>query len=213
MKVLILVVSSNTDPVYRHHKQVWQTYMRSNPDVDCYFVEYSPVAFVPSIRGNTLVLRGTESYENIVKKTIQALEFFVSRTTYDFVVRTNLSSVWIFPKLLAFLGAVPRSRYYGGVICTHEPWNFVSGAGILMSWDTCLELLRNRAVAYSAKRMDDVDIGLAMVRAGIVAQPAPRVDIHSEEDIAKQGFHYRVRFYPERDREPGLMHAIVKRYS
>ena len=186
--------------------------MKSHPDVECYFIEYSPMVFVPTLTKDTLYLRGTESYYNITRKTILALEYFLYRSHYDFVIRTNLSSVWIFPKMITFLHTLPRTLHYGGVVLTHERVPFVSGTCITMSYDVAKTLLQYKGIAYANNLVDDVDIGVALYHAGIYPVPSiDRIDVYSDEDAQKDGFHYRVRFLSNREREPPIMLSLVDR--
>lgn len=210
MKILMLIISSRTQSVYDQHKQVWKSYMKTHSDIECYFIEYLPTIFVPTLTSDTLYLRGTESYKNITRKTIQSLEYFLQRKQYDYVVRTNLSSVWKFPKLIDYLQTAPRAKFYGGVICSnHPPLKYISGAGILLSIDVCVILLQQKGIAYQYNEIDDVDIGVALSYTEIVPSAVPRVDIHTDEDIQVNGFHYRVRFADRREREPYIMRAIL----
>jgi hypothetical protein len=184
--------------------------MKSHPDIECYFIEFSPMVFMPTLTKDTLFVRGTESYYNITRKTLLALEYFLSRRSYDFVIRTNLSSVWIFPRTLQFLQTVPRSRYYGGVVLTHERVPFVSGTCILMSDDTARLLVQHKHFAYANNLVDDADIGVALYHLGIYpVDSISRVEVSSEDDIHKEGFHYRVRFLTNREREPPIMMKIL----
>ena len=206
----MLVLSSHKEPVYEKHRQVWRTYMKSHPDIECYFIEFSPNVFLPTLTWDTLYVRGVESYYNITRKTMLALEYFLSRGVYDFVIRTNMSSVWIFPKTIAFLETQPRIRYYGGVVVTHERVPFVSGTCIVMSYDTAKLLLQHRHFAYANNLIDDVDIGVALYHIGIYpVNSIPRVDVHPEGYTYQQGFHYRVRFLTDREREPPIMLSIL----
>ena len=206
----MLVISSHNEPVYQDHKRVWRTYMKSHPDIECYFIEYLPTTFIPLLTSDTLYLRGTESYKNITRKTLQSFEYFLQRKQYDYVIRTNLSSVWKFPKLVDFLQTAPKTKFYGGVICTnHPPLKYISGAGILFSIDVCSILLQKRDIAFLSNKIDDVDFGVALSFTDIAPTAVPRVDIHKEEDIHQQGFHYRVRFWDRREREPNIMRAIL----
>jgi len=212
MKVLMLVISSQTQPVYRHHKAIWETYMKSHPDIECYFIEFNPSVLSPLLTSSTLFLRGRETYPGILDKTFRALDYFTRRKQYDYVIRTNLSSVWIFPKLMRFLETTPRTGLYGGAICNNQPWNFISGAGITFSWDVVQTLLQNRHLSYASKVMDDVDIGFACANLRIPTSFIPRIDVLSEEDLSKEGFHYRVRFFTDRERELPLMRKILSIY-
>ena len=185
--------------------------MKSHSDIDCYFIEFTSLLFAPLLTEDTLYLRGQESYKAITSKTIQALDFFFFRNKYDFVIRTNLSSVWIFPKLMTFMGTLPKTGYYGGVVNTYKDLRYVSGTCITMSHDVVRTLLQNRNVAYMNGHIDDVDIGVALKSVNI--HPAwystPRVDIDTIADIEKDGFHYRVRFLYDRHREPDIMLSIL----
>jgi hypothetical protein len=209
MKVLMLVISSNN---YEQYKQVWRTYMKSHPQIECYFIEFSPLVFVPTLTRDTLYFRGTETYTNIIRKTILALEYFLSKSVYDYVIRTNLSSVWILSKTVSFLHTLPRTGHYGGMVLTHEKVPFVSGTCITLSYDVARTLLQHKNIAYTNNVMDDVDIGVALYHAGIHPVPSiSRIDIHSEEDMHKDGFHYRVRFLTRREREPPIMLSLAAR--
>jgi hypothetical protein len=212
MKVLMLVISSQTQPVYRNHKAIWETYMKSHPDIECYFIEFTPAVLSPLLTSTTLFLRGRETYPGILDKTLKALEYFTRRSHYDYVIRTNLSSVWIFPKLIRFLESAPRTKLYGGVRNDNQPWSYVSGAGITFSWDVVQLLLQNQHLVYANKFIDDVDIGFACVALGIPTTSSPRVDIQSEEDMYKEGFQYRVRFLTDRTRELPFMRKILSIY-
>ena len=62
----MLVISSQTQSVYRHHKAIWETYMKSHPDIECYFIEFSPVVLSPLLTSTTLFLRGHDTYQTIL---------------------------------------------------------------------------------------------------------------------------------------------------
>lgn len=208
----MLVISSHGQPVYKEHKQIWKSFMKSHPDIECYFIEYTST-FIPILTDTTLYLRGVESMKNIVRKTMDAMEYFTSRKHYDYVVRANLSSVWIFPRLIRFLESAPREGLYGGEINKNveilDAVGYVSGAGIIFSHDVCQLLLQNKHLVYEPKLIDDVDIGYALYRLNIRPTFIPRVNVNTPEDMTKEGFQYRVRFDSGREREPLIMRAIL----
>jgi hypothetical protein len=222
MKILMLVISSKTHPVYSQHREVWRTYMKSHPDIDCFFIEYSPYAFVPTLSSDTLTLRGVDRYETIFRKTLEALQYFLSRKTYDYVVRTNLSSVWDLRGLRAYLETAPRERVYAGQSGVHAESGvrFVSGAGIVMSLDVVQTLLANRRSVGSLAALDDVAIAKAV---GLSPTPLPRVDFVSlahyeaHHDKTPPGvFHYRVRhenWQGDRMEEPIIMRRLLREHS
>lgn len=221
MKVLVLVISSDTFPVYAHHREVWRMYRKSHPDFDCYFIEYRPLVFVPTLTSDTLVLRGIERYGTILGKTLEALEYFLRRRSYDYVLRTNLSSVWDFVNLRRYLDTLPREGVYRGQ-CGVNPdtgIQFASGAGILMSADVTKALLNHQQVARTLPAFDDVAIAKALGVAGVSPSPLSRVDFislaHYTEHHTKipgGSFHYRVKNLANRMEEPVVMRHLLQKH-
>ena len=224
MKILMLVISSDTSPVYARHREVWKTYMKSHPDIDCYFITYRPLVFVPTRTDDTLILRGFDHYETIFRKTIEALTYFLRRTAYDYVVRTNLSSVWDFRKLRTILETAPRQRFYAGQagISSVTGFPFVSGAGIVMSSDVVRALLANHSRVASLSALDDVAIAEAIRLAGVGPSPLPRVDFISlahydahHDKIPDGSFHYRIKhtdWRGDRMEEPIIMSRLLREH-
>jgi hypothetical protein len=99
-------------------------------------------------------------------------------------------------------------------------YDYVSGAGIIMTADMVQLLLRNRALAESVGIIDDVDIGHVMRTHGIPVTQAPRVDFISLEHyndhhdkIAPNTFQYRVKhkdYLGDRMEEPVMMLRILQ---
>jgi hypothetical protein len=211
----MLVISSDTFPVYAQHREVWRTYMSSHPDIDCYFIHYSPFTWVPSLTNDTLTLRGNERYAAILSKTLDALRELLPRKPYTHVVRTNLSSVWNFAELCTYLSTQPVQRFYGGIALDNGG---ASGAGILLSRDVAEFLCRRRRDVLSIGPIDDEAIGTFLQGVGIPLTIARRVDFvslaHYEADrsrIPAGTFHYRVKHaYPtHRGEEPEMMRRIL----
>jgi len=224
MKILMLVISSDTFPVYAKHREVWRMYMKSHPEVDCYFIHYRPEAIIPILTKDTLFLRGMESYGGITRKTIEALQYFFQRgTPYTHVVRANLSAVWDFKELIKFLETQPKTGLYCGMILDHNKTMvpYVSGAGILMSIDVAQLLVRARNIAYSAQAIDDVDFGYALSRVGVTPTHGKRVDFISlqhydehNDKIPEGTYHYRVKhqdYTGDRMEEIQIMRRILAR--
>lgn len=216
MKVLMLIISSDTFPVYAQHREVWRSYMKSHPDVDCYFIQYSPMTFAPILTTDTLTMRGRERYDTILAKTVDALSFLLPRAPYTHVVRTNLSCVWDFAELIRFLDGQPRTRFYGGIPLGRGG---ASGAGILMSRDIAELLVANRRVLLSIGTADDDDIGEFLQRANVPLTPSRRVDFLSlaqyeggRANIPPGTFHYRVKHLhaSHRAEEPEMMRRILR---
>jgi hypothetical protein len=222
MRVLVLVISSDTFPVYKHHREVWRSYMKSHSEVDCWFIESRPLVFLPTLSSDTLTLRGAERYGTIYGKTIEALEYFLNRRPYDYIVRTNLSSVWDFRVLRSYLETQARSRLYAGQVIVNPDTGitFASGAGIIMSSDVARTLVANAHIGRSLNAFDDVAIAKALLASGIAPCTLPRVDFVSlahydehHDKIPDGSFHYRVKhevWHGDRMEEPEIMRRLLR---
>ena len=190
--------------------------MSSHPDIDCYFIQYSPLAWVPTLTRDTLTLRGHERYDTILAKTLDAMRELLPRKPYTHVVRTNLSCVWDFVELCTYLSTQPFQRFYGGIALGKGG---ASGAGILLSRDVAELLCRHRREVLSIGVADDDDIGTFLQRVGIPLTISRRVDFLSLAQyeggrmcIPAGTFHYRVKHvYPtHRGEEPEVMRRILR---
>jgi hypothetical protein len=193
----MLIISSDNDPVYAEHRKVWSSYMNSNSQIECYFIQYrnGPQA----IEGNTFWLEGKESFPAILNKTLDSLDFFL-KNNYDFIIRTNMSSIWNFTALLKHLETLPSEKVYNGAIGNHGIIQFVSGSGFIMSPDVAKLLLENRQIAESVKVMDDVDIGYTLNKVGIECSLGKRRDFYYREMYDKSiydstVYHYRIKWH------------------
>ena len=160
----------------------------------------------------TLYVKGDECLiPGILHKTVEALSYFLS-FDYDFVWRTNLSSVLDFEGLQRYLGTINSSGFYCGYVgkalsgatvsgatvsgaTVSKDIFFASGAGFLMSRDVAEYLVLNKDF-LRWDLIDDVAIGaLLEPKFGIV--PIERCWIQSgEEMVGSNGiFHYRCESY------------------
>ena len=93
--------------------------------------------------GNRLLIKGKESIKpGIFLKTIKAIEYINEKYEYDFILRTNLSSMWNFDKLLKLYNKIKPKNFYGGNII-YGDMIFASGTFILISKDISHLLLEN----------------------------------------------------------------------
>lgn len=204
MKVLVLIISSDDDPLYAEHRQLWLQYMNLNPQFECYFYQYHDGP--QKIENNMFWLNGSESLNKIIVKTIDTLDFFIKRDNYDFIVRTNLSSLWNFHVLNDYLNTLPKEKVYSGFIghCGSIP--FCSGSGFIMTPDVSKLLIENRNIAESIKIMDDVDIGYTMLKLGIPFTLNSRNDSCIFDPTS---YHYRCKRV-NRKEEKELMETLIR---
>jgi len=218
MKVLMLIISSDTEPVYKEHRKVWLSYMNSNPSIHAYFIQYGDIQ--QKLENNTLWLTGKESFKAIITKTIDSFDFFLKENDYDFIVRTNMSSFWNFEALMKFLNELPKEKLYSGFIGNHRGIKFASGSGFIMSSDIAKLLIDNRNIAERVGIMDDVDIGYTMNKLGIPIYPGRKTDLDSKEMFLNHkydpnAYHYRLKWRDNEKRweEPKFMKLLVLRHT
>jgi hypothetical protein len=216
MRILILIISSDNHPVYKKEKALWRTYMTSHPQIDAYFIESQLDVSTIYMENQTIYTHGEESYEQLIHKTLDALQFCMS-THYDYIIRTNLSTVWDFKTLYTYLHNCPKERFYSGQYGpyynkqTLAYWfHFVGGMGIIMSKDVATLLLENRAITESFRDIDDVDIGYTMHSIGVPIQLAYFCGSDNYLDSAESRSHYFYRMKQEdRDNEPVLIERLL----
>ena len=216
MKVLILIISSDDIPVYEKHHTVWRTYMNSAPMIDSYFIKYHEE--LTGLHGDTFYLSGTESYENIITKTLDAFEYF-KHSSYDFIIRSNLSSLWNFTALLTYLQTLPSQGVYSGIIGNYNGLQYVSGAGIIITPDILRILLDYRAHTELIRVIDDVDIGCTLLSMEVQCSQGNRKDFFSREMVDAYTYdpsvyHYRFKWHNSslREEEPDCMLALLERF-
>lgn len=229
MNILVLIISSNNLPIYEKNKEVWRTYMNSHPNIDSFFIEYHSA---PNFKkeNNTIYLPGKESYENILSKTLLSLDYFINKSNkkYDFVVRTNLSTVWDFENLMKYLETLPKEKLYAGPTGPYYHvdngvfwFHFAGGMSIIMSIDVCALLLlpEKQKIAKEFNNMDDIDIGYTLHVSGIYLTPFEYFKVDSldqfyqfESTIQSRNYIcYRAKSESEnRKEEPECMQKIVK---
>jgi hypothetical protein len=205
-RVLMLVLASDTSPIYVEFQSLWRQYMTSHPNIDCYFYkgdstqeeEYKCV-------DNTLTIRIDDGYDTIYNKMCKAFAYFEAKLDdYDYVYRPNLSSFIVFKNYLETLCALHTTqsipeRFCSAVIGEKDGLKFPSGSGFTITPDIVKYMLHNPRPKYIE---DDVTVGLILKDMGIKITPVHRVDILTEQnrnliesiDIDNINvFHYRLK--------------------
>jgi hypothetical protein len=228
MNILVLVISSDTLPIYKLDKEVWMSYMNKFPNIDSYFIEYrqSDESTI-IIENNTIYFQGEECFENIIHKTLNSIDFCLARKKYDFIVRTNLSTVCDFTLLEKYLSELPtKEKIYSGHhgpyynLETFRYWfDFIGGMGIIMSKDVCEMILEptNRQMVENFKNMDDIDIGYLMYyhHIPIIGMKYYIIDSLDQFNNSISIIHerkyifYRVKNHGNRENEAECMRQII----
>ena len=211
MKILMIILSSPTvNAVYPLHKAIWAKYMHSEPGITSYFLEFHDEK--DTIEGDTFYVKGKESFHpGCLDKTMACFKHF-AQADYDFIIRSNMSSLWNFPALLKHLSTLPTQGLYSGVIGRCKSIEYASGSGFILSADVMRRLVA--ASTPGPNIMDDVDIGFIVGKLGISVKKADRVDIcklhdyntHTYNDTS---YHYRFKWNMMRNKETEAMMNMV----
>jgi hypothetical protein len=211
-KVLVLVIASDGTEAFVELQKIWRSYMNVDPEhFEVYFIRGNPeLASEYEIEGNDLTVKSVESYvPGILDKTILSMEVMMPRLQeFDFVLRTNLSSFYVFPRLVDFVKTMPKEGCYCGMqlhlsnIPKFGMVNFVSGAGILLSTDLVKLLVQEKESIFALDKElpDDMILGIFFHRRGIRSLPARRTDFPSlaswlekRDAIPLDTFHFRAK--------------------
>ena len=174
MKVLLLLIHSPSN-IYNQMYLIHQHYIHTFEEVDSFFVvlRENQVNLVEQ-ENDIIYVKGKEHLLNILYKTITALEYLLQKNNYDFVIRSNISTIIHIPNLLQYLHRIPNKNIYtsshffnlqslnhkGGI---HNSslfgTNFARGISIILSTDTARYLIHHKnKLRYDI--VDDVSIGL-----------------------------------------------------
>jgi hypothetical protein len=205
IKVLVLIIASDQFPVYVELQKIWRSYMHLDPKhIEAYFIkgdEHLPTT--TRIEGDIIWSKTSDGWipasGGILNKTILSLEMMLPRIyEFDYIIRTNLSSFYIFPRLLKFLKTLPKTRCYCGSHIGDGKTG--SGCGFILSPDLIKGLVENKRNFWNITNTgDDVAIGKFLHRQGIRLLPQKRMDFFSLSDWYNKGsipqdvFQFRVK--------------------
>lgn len=194
--------------------------MHSHPDIDSYFIETMPNNRPPVVDKDVIRVYGTDEHMTIRHKTLAALEHLLQDQRYTHIVRTNLSSFWILPRLMDTLRACPQTGLYGGIYLGE---NAISGAGIILSRDVVQTLLAHKDIVFQEGahwvfNQDDISFGRALGAAGVQRTYISRFDIldanlfdQHVKQLPPSICHLRLRQSNDADRTSGKENMIMEK--
>lgn len=178
MKLIVLILANDTE-YYIQMQAMWKLYMNKHPDIRCYFLKYNPLLQNDiEIDNNTIFIKGNESLiPGCLEKTIKSIEYLLLHDSFDFIFRTNMSSVIDLNKLYNILN---NEMNAAGVIgyCNNQP--FISGAGILLNKQICEKIIEHKhLLEYNI--IDDVSIGHFLTQNNIPMSQLTRFEMYNYE--------------------------------
>lgn len=145
-KCILLVLASDNNPLYVYFKKAYESYVYNNPDVKIFFVYGNGIKFEP--REYDLVYDVLESYTApcMARKTVLAMEYIDQHFTYEYLVRTNLSTFWVLDNLVSSLSLLPKTKCLAGKISYFEP-HYITGIAMYISFDLVPAIVRDQKTA------------------------------------------------------------------
>lgn len=190
MKLLVLIISSSDYlPHYPILKQNWQSYMNNYSNIDSYFLDdYPELDQDYQIKPNHFIVQQKESLiPGILNKTILAIRELTKLKSYDFIIRTNLSSFWNFQNLQNFLSSLyinPYSYFYASQVYNldHHNFPFGQGACIILNNFTA-NFLQKSYHLLDNSLPDDIAIGQFFFKNNIPIFPLEEKVIYQPKDL------------------------------
>lgn len=220
-KLLVLIITSDHLPVYIALQKIWKSYMHLDPEhVEAYFLRADPdLPTLVAIDGDVIWAKTSEGWSpdsaGIINKTVLAMEAMLPRIQeFEYVLRTNLSSFYVFPRLLKHLENLPKSGcYYASG--TDRLSSVGTGCGFILSRDL-VELIAKHKLDFldRATPQDDNIIAKFLNENDIYLLPHPRLDLLSLQDWQKNKdclpddlFHFRVKSANDRLNDEIYIHS------
>lgn len=114
-RAVILVLASNNNEIYKNGRKVWKKYMNIDPTIKVYFVYGRLFEPLEDQDENDFIFSNIHGgYPISVDRTVEAMKMIQSKVTYDFFIRTNISTFWDFEKLHLHLNDLPTKQCYSG---------------------------------------------------------------------------------------------------
>jgi|LauGreSuBDMM15SN_2_FD.fasta_scaffold00230_2 hypothetical protein len=187
MKVVLLLIFHESD-IYNKMIDVQRSYIHNHPEVDAYFVTFKEeMSEDVLLSGDVIYVKGSESYTNILMKTIKSIRYIVNELhlEYDFLVRSNVSTIINLDRIHNYLMDSPVTHLYTGGTIETLRWplqtyeicgtkqdqrnsffgtQYAQGTGIILSMDVVRILLSiENDIEYDI--VDDVKLGLLIREA------------------------------------------------
>jgi len=181
MKILILSIFNDTS-IYNKMLELQNKYINNTicQNIHYYFVTFRNEQDELIVKdGNIIYVKGEECYLGITYKTLKALKYLLNISKYDYIIRTNISTIIQFSNLINFLNTLPKTNVYlGGILLTlnwidykagiNETTNqmlslcglkYIQGTSIILSNNIAEYILQNFCLINN-DIVDDVAIGL-----------------------------------------------------
>lgn len=211
MKLVCIIIASHS-PTYDKYKQLWLNIIDKVPNIDFYFIYNGENEFCKD--GMNLYFPYEENIKpGIFRKTIAVYEWLLKEDkNFTHVLRSNLSSFYIFDKLLSELEKLPQTNLVYG---KHMFNRFPTGCGSTFSRDVIRKLVENKNIINPNSMNDDECIGYILSHLKINILNYNFIDCfdyqNKDDDFLNvEHFHYRTTYC--RINRTDLFEQLLKKY-
>jgi hypothetical protein len=174
MKILILAIYSN-NKYYQQMLKIQRSYYHNFKNVSSFFIDFRQNQMNDvEIENDFIYVKGEDTYLNITYKTINALEYALKNLQFDYIIRTNMSTIINIPQLYNYCLQLPTKDIYTSGCMMNLQWLdpksgikdkslfgtiFASGTSIIMSKNVIQFIIQHKSkIRYDI--IDDVAIGI-----------------------------------------------------
>jgi hypothetical protein len=221
-KLLVLIVATDSNPVYVEGQKIWKTYMHLDPEhIESYFIKANPnLSSNYKIEGDTIWCKTNDTLLDLMNKTLLAYECLSDRLhEFDYILRTSTTTFYVFPRLLPFLQTLPKQKCFAGP--QHRCGDihggtiecggfFYGGPGYILSPDLVELQLQNKHILFNnCYYYDDALLACFFLHHKIPMIPTVMMQFPNiywwwvhKDILPDQVFHFRYdRFINPRERE------------
>ena len=216
---VIILILANDNTIYLQCQTLWKRYINSHPNIKSYFIKLNPELKNDILIDNDIIfVKGNESYvPGCLIKTVESIKYLLSNEEFDYIFRTNMSSVVDLNKLYNLLENYNQD--YSGVIGYCDNVKFASGAGMLLSKNMCNFLINNRHL-LNYNLIDDVSIGTLLQNNNVTIYPLTRFETYNYEtnldlinkELIKDYYHFRCKSNIDDNNTIIIMEKIINTF-
>ena len=173
-RCIILIIATNDTQYFNNCRNVWKRYIHINPVVKVFFVYGKLNQPLEDRDSNDIVYDDIIEHNGfaVIQKSLIAMKYISCSYTYDYMIKTNLSTFWNLNLIDTLLDKCPKEKCYAGghdlspffigepsYQIIHTP--LYSGVCTILTPDV-LELFFKKLSKFSFTLPDDISLGLFM---------------------------------------------------
>lgn len=212
-KICILIIYSD-DKYYNKMLEIQQKYLKKFENIVFYFTKMvNNQELDIEIIDNFINIKGEEIFLNILDKTVKSMKYIYNNYEFDYLIRTNISTIVNIKKLEDFLMNAPKENYYGccwylnlnwldnrgGIIdSTYFGTKYAQGTNIIFSKDIVKNICENSEL-LNYNILDDVAFGIFVNKYNTDAieisskYPSSMLFTDNDSNISNEYVFYRNR--------------------